>query len=228
MSTLQPAVHDLSPSDGRASQLPLVAIVLAGISIVLGCTVIWGFLALPLGIAAIVVGLLARSQARKIGVGTPQLAVVALILGPIGVALSILVVVLLLVIGPFLHSTVSQSTSPIQKSIQSDINQINKDEAQRLAQANLFQKYFQEDLTTFNDDLNKRLDQISAVGSQTNKDLSSLRDTTNAALLSLQSDLLSLHATTDNLSSSITGIQLTLQDLVKKINYLCAKDGSCP
>jgi methyl-accepting chemotaxis protein len=228
MSTLQPTGHDLSPSDGRTSQLPLVAIVLAGISIVLGCTVIWGFLALPLGIAAIVVGLLARSQARKSGVATPQLAVVALILGPIGVALSVLVVVLLLVLGPFLHNTVSQTTSPIQSSIQSDINQINKDEAQRLAQANLFQKYFQQDLTTFNNDLNKRLDQISAVGSQTNKDLSSLRDSTTAALLSLQSDLLSLHATTDNLSSSINEIQSTLQDLTKKIDYLCTRDGHCP
>jgi predicted PurR-regulated permease PerM len=228
MSTLQPIEHQDASTSSELSQLPLIALVLAGISIVLGCTVIWGFLALPLGIAAIVVGLLARSRAREQGGKVPQMAVVALILGPIGVALSILVVVLLLVLGPFLHNAVSQSTSPIQKSIQSDISQINRDEAQRLAQANLFQKYFQADLTTFNNDLNKRLDQVSAFGSQTNKDLASLRDTTNAALLSLQSDLLSLHATTDNLSSSITGIQLTLQDLVKKINYLCAKDGSCP
>jgi predicted PurR-regulated permease PerM len=228
MSTLQPIEQEHVSSKEAHSQLPLVALVLAGISIVLGCTVIWGFLALPLGIAAIVVGMMARSRAHAQGNGVPQMAVVALILGPIGVALSILVVVLLLVIGPFLHSTVSQSTSPIQSSIQSDIKQINRDEAQRLAQANLFQKYFEQDLNSFNDDLNKRMDQLSTIGGQTTKDLSSLRDTTNAALNALQSDLLSLHATTDNLSTSISGVQNTLQDLVRKMNYLCGKDGSCP
>ena len=226
MSAQEIAV-DRSTAPATPSSLPLIAVALAGLSILLGATVIWGILAFPIGIAATVIALIIRARCRRVNEPMPQLALIALVLGPIGAVLSVLVVVLLLVFGPFLRDTVSTSTSPIQKSIQSDINQINADETRRINQANQFQKQFQSDLNQVNSDLASRVDQISAVGTQTTKDVAALRSDLTNMDLSLHADISSLQNTTDSLTKQLADLQASVTDLTNKVNFLCAHQ-SCP
>jgi len=223
----QEIVVDQSTAPATPSSLPLIAVALAGLSILLGATVIWGILAFPIGIAATVIALIIRARCRRVNEPMPQLALIALVLGPIGAVLSVLVVVLILVFGPFLRDTVSTSTSPIQKSIQSDINQINADETRRINQANQFQKQFQSDLNQVNSDLASRVDQISAVGTQTTKDVAALRSDLTNMDLSLQADISSLRNTTDSLTKQLADLQASVTDLTNKVNFLCAHQ-SCP
>ena len=134
----------------RPGHLEIIAVSLAGISILLAATFIWGFAAFPLGIAATVIALIVRHRSLAEGEETPLMATIALVLGPIGSVLAVCVVILLFTVAPLLRDTVATTINPVQHTIAADIHANNQDEAQRIKQAKQYQ-------TTFEHDLNQQL-----------------------------------------------------------------------
>lgn len=130
--------HDAPPSDALASEppdasppestseaggvaepghapLPLVALVLGAAGVVLGVTVIWFFAAIPIGIAAVIVGVWARG--RVASYRDPRAASRATIAIALGC-----VAILLGVTGAFFLPRVMERADRFLGSIQQDVN----------------------------------------------------------------------------------------------------------
>lgn len=92
-----PAVPDDDPTGRdvhrtvglRPSPLSLTALTLAGTGALLGITLLWAFVALPVSIAAVVCALLARRPARRVGLPAHPVETVAVTLGMVAVVLSL-------------------------------------------------------------------------------------------------------------------------------------------
>jgi len=213
----------------RPGHLEIIAVSLAGLSILLGATFIWGFAAFPLGIAATVIALIVRHRSSAQGEETPLLATIALVLGPIGSVLAICVVILLFTVAPLLRDTVATTINPIQHSIAADIHSINKDEAQRIKQAKQYQATFEHDLNQINSDLQSRVGILADVSKQAAKDVTGLRSDLSNLEQSTRQESSSIHGSIDSLSGSLASIKADMATIQRELAYLCAKpSASCP
>ena len=220
--TQAPLESTPTPISNTVGQLTLVAVTLGGLSILLAAFVVWGIIALPLGIASTVLALIVRSRITRSGQAMPQLATIALVLGPVGTALAAAAILAVALGLPFLGGTISNSADTVQKYVQTDLTTVNNDLTKRMDQINKTQALFQQDVATINTDTSKRFDQLSQSLANGDKALASLRSDTSDLRTSLSTDIRSLQDSTGTLTKSVSDLDKQVTAIQSQVDYLCA------
>ena len=227
--TQAPLESTPTPISNTVGQLTLVAVTLGGLSILLAAFVVWGIIALPLGIASTVLALIVRSRIVRSGQAMPQLATIALVLGPVGTALAAAAILAVALGLPFLGGTISNSADTVQKYVQTDLNTVNNDLTRRMDQINHSQELFQKDVATINSDVSQRFSQLDKSLTTTSKSIETLQADTKELRTSVGADVRSVRTTTDELTKSMKSLEDRLAAIEKQVNYLCAHSPStCP
>ncbi|CAB4822713.1 MAG: hypothetical protein F2903_04130 [Actinobacteria bacterium] len=227
--TQAPLESTPTPISNTVGQLTLVAVTLGGLSILLAAFVVWGIIALPLGIASTVLALIVRSRIVRSGQAMPQLATIALVLGPVGTALAAAAILAVALGLPFLGGTISNSADTVQKYVQTDLNTVNNDLTRRMDQINHSQELFQKDVATINSDISQRFSQLDKTLTTTSKSIETLQADTKELRTSVGADVRSVRTTTDELTKTMKGLEDKVTAIQKQVDYLCTHSPStCP
>ena len=113
-----------SPGASKPQGLAIGALVCGILSLVFFC---FNILSIPLGIVAIILGVVAGGKARRGEAGGEGLAKTGMILGIAGIALSLLITVLAMAGMSFLGSKAEE----LQKKAEQEIQRIEREQAER-------------------------------------------------------------------------------------------------
>ena len=119
-----PPVGYQTPGPAKSQGLAIGALVCGILSLVFFC---FNILSIPLGIVAIILGVVAGGKARRGEAGGEGLAKTGMILGIAGIALSLLITVLAMAGMSFLGSKAEE----LQKKAEQEIQRIEQEQAER-------------------------------------------------------------------------------------------------
>jgi len=111
------------PVPAAASALAVTAFVLGAVAVALSATIIWFFVSLPLGIAAVTCGILERRRAAKAQLPARGIATAGLVLGGVGILMSFGG----LFIVPKSEGAVRRLLDGIQGGVQKDLESVERD-----------------------------------------------------------------------------------------------------
>jgi hypothetical protein len=214
-------------SDPAHAPLPLVALVLGAAGVVLGVTVVWFFAAIPIGIAAVVTGMVAR---RRIGsyndVRAASRATIATALGCVAILLGVTGAIFL----PRVMDRADRFLGTIQQNVNNDVGLVNNSLNRDVDRLDLtlsrdlrrFERDNHRDLRDLEDRtaatlkaLEDRMKgDVTAASAAARRDLTALETALRADLATAQRDL---RTTDSSLSDSIAALEARVTRIEREL-----------